>query len=147
MGTMPMLDGGIHYQYETQFSDLMNTEAVDLRAFSGDTLLWEIQLPDGLNWSSVITVTDNLLVGTATRFTASDKTLMTVEFPATAESELVLVDRNSGDVVFRAPITDDSTSTVTIGHDGALYVTMLSLLHSMSLDTRPVGGIIRFSPR
>ena len=147
MGTMPMLNEAIHYQYETQFSDLMNTESVDLRAFKGDELLWEIQLPDELVWSSVITVTDNLLVGTATRFTGSDQSLMTVEFPSTAESELVLIDRITGKVVFRAPITDDSTSTVTIGADGSLYVTMLSLLHSMSLNTHPVGGMIRFSPR
>ena len=49
-------------------------------------------------------------------------------------------------MVFQAPISDDSSSTITIGPDGSLYVTMLCLLHIFSVDTRPVGGIIRFGP-
>ena len=31
MGTMPMLDDMLHYQYEIQISDLLNTEDADLR--------------------------------------------------------------------------------------------------------------------
>lgn len=147
MGTTPMLDDGIHYEYEIQFSELMDDTSPDLRAFSGETLLWETTLPDDLQWTSVITVTHETLVGTATRFTPSGESIVTVEVPATASSELVLVDRDTGDVIFRAPVTDDSTATVTVGPDGSLYVNMLCLLHTLAVDTRPVGGLIRFAPR
>lgn len=146
MGTTPILDDGVHYVYETQFSEILEDTWVDLRAFQNETLLWETKLPDGLQWTSVITVTEGHLVGTATRFTASDTELFTVELPSTAQSELLLVDRLTGEVSFRTPITDDSSSTVTVGPDGSLYVTMLSLLHTMSLDTDPVAGVMRFTP-
>ena len=146
MGTTPMLDDGVHYVYETQFSEILEDESVDLRAFQGETLLWETRLPDALQWTSVITVTHDHLVGTATRFTPSDTAIFTVELPSTAHSELVLVERSTGEVAFRAPITDDSSSTVTVGPDGSLYVTLLSLLHTMSLETDPVAGVMRFLP-
>jgi len=94
----------------------------------------------------VITVTEGHLVGTGTRFTDSGESLLTVELPGTASSELLVLDRADGSVVFRAPITDDSTSTVSVGPDGSLYVTMLCLMHMLAEDTRPVGGVIRFSP-
>ena len=58
----------------------------------------------------------------------------------------MLIDRHTGAVAFRAPITDDSSSTVTVGPDGSLYVTLLSLLHTMSIDTDPVAGVMRFLP-
>jgi hypothetical protein len=147
MGTTPLLDDRVHYVYETQFSEILEDIWVDLRAFEGDTLLWETRLPDGLQWTSVITVTNDHLVGTATRFTASDTAIFTVELPRTAQSELVLVDRQTGALTFRAPITDDASSTVTVGPDGSLYVTLLSLLHTMSLETHPVAGVIRFTPQ
>lgn len=146
LGTTPMLADGIHYVYEVQFADLMNDEAADLRAFDGDELLWELVLPDHLQWSSVITVTNEHLVGTATAFTASEHAIFTVELPQTATSELLVIDRFTGEIAFRAPVTDDSTSTVTVGPDRSLYVTMLTLLHTMSVETHPVGGIIRFKP-
>ena len=136
----------MQYIYELQIADLLNTDTVDVRAMREDTLLWEVVLPDDLQWTSVITATASHLIGTGTRFTDSGEALATVELPATAESELIVLDRATGSVVFRAPITDDSASTVTVGKDGSLYVTMLGLLHMLSLDTRPVGGIIRFAP-
>ena len=121
MGTHPMLADGIHYQYEVQVSDLLNTDKVDLRALKGDEVIWELSLPDDMQWTSVITVTDDHLIGTATAFTDSGDALLTVELPATAKVTFI-IRRTDGEVVFRAPTTDDSTATVTVGRDGALYV-------------------------
>ncbi len=147
MGTTPMLNEGVHYHYEIQVSDLLNTDTPDLRAFSGGSLLWEIRLPDDLQWTSVITVTENHLIGTATRFTASGESILgIVELPETADSDLLVLNRQTGEIVFRHPISDDSTSTVSVGPDGSLYVTMLCLMHTFALETRPVGGLIRFIP-
>jgi outer membrane protein assembly factor BamB len=131
---------------EVQVADLLNTSSPDVRCFDGDELLWEVVLPDDLQWTSVITVSNTHLIGTATRFTDSGERLFTLELPSTAHSEVIVLNRHTGEVVHRSPITDDATSTVTIGPDGSLYVTMLSLLHTLSLDTRPVGGVIRFAP-
>ncbi|MEE2756021.1 MAG: hypothetical protein VYA30_05150, partial [Myxococcota bacterium] len=148
MGTTPLLNDGVHYHYEIQVADLLNTDTPDLRAFQGESLLWEILLPDGLQWTSVMTVTENHLIGTATRFNPSgDSILGIIDLPKTAESELLVVDRQTGEIVFRHQITDDSTSTVSIGPDGSLYVTMLCLMHTFALETRPVGGLIRFVPQ
>ena len=66
--------------------------------------------------------------------------------PATAENEVVLIDRSDGALVFAAPVTDDATSTVTVGPDGALYVTMLSLVTALAVETPSVGGIIKLTP-
>jgi len=145
-GTTPMLDDGVHYIYELQIADLLNTETSDVRAVRGDTVLWETLLPDDLQWTSVITATESHLIGTGTRFTDSGEALASLELPASASSELLVLDRATGELVFRAPVTDDSASTVTVGPDGSLYVTMLGLLHMLALETRPVGGIMRFTP-
>ncbi len=146
-GTTPLLNDAVHYQYEIQVSDLLNTTDADVRAFDKDTLLWETRLPDEMQWTSVITVTRNHLIGTGTRFSDSGESIVNiVELPLTAESELIVLDRTNGELVYRAPITDDSTATVTVGPDGSVYVTMFALMHIFSLDTRPVAGIIRFAP-
>lgn len=105
-------------------------------------------LPDDLDWSSVITVTDTHVVGTGTRRTGgSGEQLFATELAATAESELLVLDRESGDVVWRAPVPDDASATVTVGPDGALYVGMLGLLSLLAVDTEATLGLVRFGPR
>jgi hypothetical protein len=148
MGTTPLLNEAVHYQYEIQVSDLLNEVDADIRAFRGEELLWETTLPEGFQWTSVITVSENHLIGTGTRFTDSGESILNlVELPATATSELMILDRATGEIAFRAPITDDSTATVTVGPDGALYVTMLCLMHTFAMETRPIAGVIRFDPK
>ena len=142
----PMLNGALHYLLEIQLADLFNNQAPDIRFLNGEESLFEIKLPDGLQWTSVLTITNNHIIGTATRFTESDQKLITVTLPAKAFSELVILDRNKGNIVFRSLITDDSSSTVVIGPDSSLYVNMLAFLHALAIDTPVVGGIIKFEP-
>lgn len=47
MGTAPTLNEGINYHYEIQMSDRLQADTPDLKAFRGDSLLWELRLPDG----------------------------------------------------------------------------------------------------
>ena len=122
----------------------MGSDVPDVTRYDGDQVVWEATLPDDANWSSVLTITNNHVLGTLTRLTASDTTILGLNLPATAQSELAILDRATGALVFTAPITDDSTSTVTVGPDGSLYVTMLSLLHGFAVETPIVGGVIRF---
>lgn len=146
LGASPLVEGGVHYAWEVQLADLLNTDTPDVRAFERGELLWETLLPDDLQWTSVITVTNDHLIGTGTRLTDSGESLLTLEYPATAESELLLLDRDTGAVVFRAPVPDDAASTVTIGPDGSLYVNMLGLVTAFALDTQITGGVVRFAP-
>lgn len=147
LGASPMLDDLEHYVWEVQFAALFDNDVPDLIRYDGVDEVWPLHLPGDAVWSSVLTVTDEHIVGTATRFTESSVRLLSIELPATAISEVVAIDRATGRLVFSAPITDDSTSTVTVGPDGSLYVTQLGLLSGFALETRITGGIIRFAPR
>ena len=118
----------------------------DLVAFGPDGILWEAALPDALDWTSVITVTRNHLIGTATRVTPSDRALGAVTFPRVSEDRLVVLDRKGGALVFSAPVPDDSAATVTIGPEGELYVGMLGLVSVLSTAESPTLGLMRFSP-
>lgn len=147
LGASPMLDDAVHYLWEVQLKTLTDYTGPDLIAMQGDKVLWELTLPDDMQWTSIVTVTEKHLLGTATKVTKSDQSLVGIPLPATASSELVVVEREKGKVVFRAPVTDDSTSTVTVGKDGSVYVTMLALVHSFAIETGVTGGIIRFTPQ
>lgn len=146
LGASPIFEDALHYLWEVQFGALFDSSVPDLRALRGDEVLWSAHLPDGAVWSSVLTVTDDALVGTMTRLTPSQVALLGVILPETAQSELVVVSRADGAVRFRAPVADDSTSTVTVGPDGALYVTLLGMLSGLATDTQIVGGVMRFEP-
>jgi hypothetical protein len=145
-GSTPLLDDAVHYIFETTITGFEDKGTVDVHAYQGETLLWETVLPDKMNWTSAMTVSKNHLLGTATRFTMSDVEVLNVKLPQTSQSELILIDRHTGDVAFRAPVSDDASSTVTIGPDGALYVNMLGIFHVAAQDTRPVVGVMKFNP-
>jgi hypothetical protein len=125
---------------------VFDADARDLAIVGPDGPIWESTLPDGLDWTSVITVTDTHLVGTASVITPSTTRALTVRLPARLESFLAVVDRRTGELVFRAPVTDDSTATVTVGPDGSLYVGMFGLLAILATEQSPVLGLVRFSP-
>ena len=147
LGAAPVFNDAEHYLWEVNFADLYQTEVPDVSAWDGETQRWATHLPDGAVWSSVLTLTRDRVIGTMTTLTPSTRRILSVVLPATAESEVVALDRATGELVFRAPVTDDATSTVTVGPDGALYVNQLGLLHAFAVDTRVVGGIVKFAPK
>lgn len=146
LGSMPMLDGEVHYAWEVQVAFLLDNTLPDVRAFRGSETSWETFLPGDRQWTAVLTVTNNHIIGTATRLTPSTESILTVPLPATATSELIVIDRSDGELVFTAPVSDDATSTVTVGPDGSLYVNKLGLVHGLAVDTPLVGGLTRFEP-
>lgn len=147
LGASPVLDDAEHYLWDVQFGTLTGgATAPDVARYAGDAAVWQTSLPGDAAWTSVLTVTADAIVGTMSRATASDTSLLGVPLPATVSSDLVVLDRQTGHVRFTAPLTDDSTSTVTVGPDGALYVNLLGLLTGLALDTPITGGIVRFDP-
>ena len=118
----------------------------DLGAFGPEGLVWEVALPDDMEWLSVITVTDNHLIGTASVVTPSDQSLLTLNFPAQTEDFLVVLERGSGELVWRGPLRDDGAATVSIGPDGALYAGVYGLISMLAVDELPDPGLVRFNP-
>ncbi len=144
LGASPVLDGGESWRWEVQLAALYQQGQPDLVRTSNAGDEFGVALPEGRVWSSVLTITNEYVIGTMTALTASDTLLLTIVLPSSAATEVVVVERETGAVVFSAPVSDDSTSTVTVGPDGGLYVTQLALLHSLAIDTIAVGGLIKF---
>jgi len=146
-GSPALTDDGTVYLWETTTNlAAFGSDAVDLRAVGPDGPLWEITLEDDLTWTSVITVTQDHIIGTASQVTLSDVEVAGLYFPGSAESYAITLSRSDGHVVWSDPITDDASATVTIGDDGSLYVGMLGLLTILSVDQNPVLGLIKFTP-
>ena len=93
-----------------------------------------------------MTVSENHLIGTISTFTESEELLLTNTLPATASHALVLVDRETLETTWTAPLTDDSTSTLTLDRGGHLYVTLFGLLNIISTEQRPTLGLVKFKP-
>jgi hypothetical protein len=134
----------VFYEFGLDFSAA--PEDRDVVAMGPDGIVWEAALPGNLDWNSVVTLTDNHVIGTASRIVPSDHTLAAIMFPTETVDYLVILDRSDGSLVFDAPIADDSSATVTVGPDGSLYVGVLGLLSILSIDDRPDLGLIRFAP-
>ena len=145
-GSPPLLDDGEHYVWQSNTRDLEDQSNPDLIAYDGAAEMWSATFDGDTIWSSVITVTENHLIGTTTDLTFAGDAILFIPLPATAASFLTVVDRGSGDIVFRAPVPDDSTATVTVGPDGSLYVGMLGLVSLLAVDTETTAGLVRFRP-
>jgi hypothetical protein len=145
-GSPAILEDGTVIFYEFGLGFSAGQDDRDLVAVGPGGVVWEAVLPDDLDWSSVITVTENHLVGTATRVTASEDQLFALSLPATSEDYVVVLDREDGSWVWQAPIPDDSAATVSVGPNGELYVGMLGIISILSVEERPTLGLVRFSP-
>lgn len=147
MGAPALLPDGTTVFYELALDHAATSDARDVVALGPDgQITWEAVLPDDREWTSVITVTNDHLVGTATRIEPSSEAFFQLVFPQSSDSALMVLDRHTGRTVFSAPVPDDSAATVTVGPDGELYVGMLGMISLMSIDVRPTLGLLRFNP-
>jgi len=145
-GSPAILPDGTVIFYEFSLDFAYGPKARDMVALGPDGVLWELALPGDLDWNSVITITDTHIIGTASRVTLSDESLLGLYFPAQTEDHLVLLDRTDGHLVRTIPLQDDSSATVTIGPDGALYVGIYGLLSVLSIEDSPSLGLVRLDP-
>ena len=145
IGAPAMLEDGTVIFWELGLDWSAGAGERDLVAFGPEGVLWEAALPEGMEWTSVITVTDTHLVGTASVVTPSEERLFTMVFPEATEDRVVVLDR-SGELLWSAEVPDDASATVTVGPDGSLYVGVFGLLSTMSVDDRPDLGLVRFRP-
>ena len=148
MGAPAILPDGTTLFYELSLDFGAEAEARDVVALGADgDVRWEVSLPDDLDWTSVITVTNDHLVGTATAVELSGEHFLQLAFPSRAESVLMVLDRHTGEPIFSAPVPDDASATVTVGPSGELYVGMLGMVSLLATDIRPTLGLLRFDPQ
>ncbi len=145
-GAPPIADDGTVYYWEA---------GIDFKAFYGQPDLFrlgpdgessQVVLPDDRDWTSVMTVTNNYLVGSVSKYTESDTSLLQIVLASEVSSSLVIVDRESLEIRWEAPLTDDSTSTVSIDRRGGLYVSLFGLLSTIATEQRPTLGLVKFTP-
>jgi len=146
VGAPGILRDGTVYLWEFALGFESDPQQRDVAAFGPDGLIWETALPGDLDWSSVITVTDNHLLGTATHITPSEEMFLTLTFPKQTDDVVLALDRLTGEVVWQAPIPDDGTATVTVGTDGSIYVGVMGFLSIFATEERPDLGLVRFTP-
>jgi len=146
VGAPAIAADGTVYLWEFGLDLASQPEDRDLVAFGPDGLIWEASLPDNLDWNSVMIVSDNHLIGTASVVTPSEHSLFAVTFPLTTEDYTVVVDRFTGALVWKAAQSDDGTATTTIGKDGSLYTALRGFLSTLSIEDRPTLGLVKFSP-
>ena len=145
-GAPPIADDGTIYYWESGLDFTQHYEA-DLFTLKADGSVVSKQFDDDYDWSSVMTVSNNHLIGTISQFTESSEMLLTNPLPSTATHKVVLVDRETLTPVWSAPLTDDSTSTLTLDRSGNLYVTLFGLLNIIAVDERPTLGLVKFQPQ
>lgn len=145
-GAPAILDDGTVIFYEFGLDFAAAPEDRDVVALGPEGIRWAVALPGDRDWNSVITVTDNHIIGTASTVTLSDETLLGLSFPTQTEDRLVILDRETGALVFEHEVPDDSSATVTIGPDGSLYVGVLGLLSILSVEETPDLGLVRLLP-
>jgi len=145
-GAPAILPGGdvVFYEMGLDFADPPEARDVVVRGVEG--VRWSVHLPDDMDWMSVLTVTENHILGTASRVERSGRGLPGLALPQTTVDRVLALDRRDGRLVWYADIPDDSAATVTVGPDGALYVGMLGILSVLAIDDRPTLGLMRFSP-
>lgn len=147
-GSPPLLPDGRLALWEISVAQgVFGAEARDLAIVGPGGVEWERALPDGLDWTSVITVSRGHLIGTASRIEAGTDRIVSVRLPRTLETWVVGVDRERGELAFRAgPIPDDASATVAIGPDGSLYAGMFGLLTILATEKHPTLGLVRLVP-
>jgi hypothetical protein len=146
-GSPPLLpDGTLVFWEASPNAGVFGPELRDLAVIGAGGVVWETVLEGGLDWTSVITVTDTHLLGTASAITPSTTNVLSVRLPATLDSFAIALDRETGREVWRAPIPDDSTATVTIGPRGDLFVGLFGLFSILAIEDRPALGLVRFAP-
>ncbi|MBW2629976.1 MAG: PQQ-binding-like beta-propeller repeat protein [Deltaproteobacteria bacterium] len=149
-GSPGIFDDGSILFWEVSFNFAAIPPGVRDLVWKGpEGLVWDTVFPDDLEWTSVATTSRNHVFGTASVFTEAqggESLAGLVPLPSTAASELLVIDRDDGGIVFRAPITDDATSTVAIGPKGSLYTALYGLISILSVDQRPTLGLVKFAP-
>ena len=94
-GAPPIADDGTVYYWESGLAFAQYYENSDLFSFSPTQDKRAVRMDQDRDWSSVMTVTQNHLIGSTTAYVESEEMLMTNVLPATTDNYLSLYDRDT----------------------------------------------------
>ena len=121
IGAPAVLDDGTVVLWEMGLAFDALPSDPDVIAVKKGEVVWSYALPDDMDWTSVITVSQNHVIGSASRVDPSDVGLPGFKLPQRTTDRLVILDRQR-ELVWHHTLPDDCSATVTIGPDGSLYV-------------------------
>lgn len=102
-------------------------------------LVWGHVFSGKQTWTSAITVLNNYLLGTV-----STK-ISQINGEPVYKHELIAIDKNNGNELWRSPADDDSDNSVALGPDGALYVPYIGVIDLKNPGSWS-GGVRRYVP-
>ena len=95
----------------------------------------------------VVTATDGTLYAELNELTPA----LVIEgfpIPSARRNWAVSIDRETGEIVHRVEVPDDSETELQLAPDGSLFMTSMSVLSLLTLDPQapePLGGLQRFT--
>jgi outer membrane protein assembly factor BamB len=146
LGAPAIMEDGTVILWEMGLAFDADPTDADVVAVRKDGVVWSTALPDDMDWSSVITVTRNHVIGSASRVEVSQQGLPGLKLPLRTTDRLVVLDRTTGELTWYADLPDDCAATVTVGPDGSLFVPMMGLFSILAIEDRPTLGVLRFKP-
>jgi outer membrane protein assembly factor BamB len=99
--------------------------------------------------TSVLTVTDDAIYGVLSQVDPAAE-LDALTLPASITSEVVVIDKKSGEIVHRATTPESSLTELVLSPRGDLFLTTLGVYEILTLDESapaPVGGLRKFTGR
>lgn len=114
-------------------------------------VLWSVTFDspsdNNMQWTSCITVLDDMVVGSLSDLQPSAIGHITsLPIFRHLTHELVALDRETGEVLDRAELADDSINSLAMGPDGSLYVPLMGMLDLMATTESATftGGIVQY---
>lgn len=148
LGTVALDAEGVVYVFT---SGPERVEEIYALSDHGDsyTLAWQQDYGPLAMMTSVLTVTDDAIYGVLSQVDPAAE-LDALTLPASITSEVVIIDKKSGEIVHRAATPESSLTELVLSPRGDLFLTALGVYEILTLDEAapaPVGGLRKFTGR
>ena len=99
-----------------------------------------------MQWTSSLTTTDNVLIGTLTDIQKAIDVGAGTPLITQMKTEVVGVSREDGHIVWRAGVHDDSFNSLVVGPDRSVYVPLLGMfsLTTPNMKFGYQGGVVKY---
>jgi outer membrane protein assembly factor BamB len=156
LGSMGIDDDGVVYAWDSS-TNPADPDALALRSKDGKPeVVWERSFASAQDvanqvdtrWNSSVTVFNNLVVGSISRLQEPLVPGSPIPIYKKLSHEVVALDRATGAVVWRQPLSDDCINSPAVGPDGAIFIPKVGMLDIIAATTslEYTGGIQRFTP-
>lgn len=146
LGTVALDDDGTVYVFT---SGPERVEEIYALADGGDApvVKWARDYGPIAQMTTVLTLTQDSIYGVLSQV-EPQLTLGALTLPKSVTNEAVVIDKASGEVVFRDPTPDSSLTELVLSPRGEVFLTALGILEVLTLDAEardPVGGLRKYT--